>query len=269
MRKMFNSFLDSIEEEYLNLEQLTSSVVLNYVQTLRAKGMAAKSIQHQIKALGHYFKFKGISRQILQHINIKDICQPLPEQLLSEAQLLDIYETYKVENDIDQRDRCMLGLLVFQGVTTREVVELNLDEVNLKSQIIEIGAGRSTAGGRLVLRENQIKDLGIYLNQVRPRLLSLKLKPTNQFFLTNGTSEKKAALRNGIQRMSDRLKNRLSWYKHTRQLRASVITNWFTHSSLRQVQYMAGHRYISSTERYQLGRILEVEEALSKFHPKR
>lgn len=31
---------------------------------------------------------------------------------------------------------------------------------------------------------------------------------------------------------------------------ASVITNWLQYYNLREVQYMAGHKYVSSTERY-------------------
>ena len=38
--------------------------------------------------------------------------------------------------------------------------------------------------------------------------------------------------------------------KHGTQLRQSVITEWLKEKGLRQVQYMAGHRYVSNTERY-------------------
>src|SRR5690606_7760053 len=33
-------------------------------------------------------------------------------------------------------------------------------------------------------------------------------------------------------------------------LRTSIIINWLMNHSLRKVQYMAGHRYISSPEKY-------------------
>lgn len=262
-------FLDWLQLEDLSESHLSGNDIMNYFQHLKVKGHVQKSLRHQLTVLRHYFQYQGYSLRILAKLKIKGIHHELPKQIITEAELLRIYETYPIEIELDKRDKCMLGLLVFQGITTRELMELNLLEIDTENQILEIKAARATAGRRLVLRDIQIKDLQNYLNQVRPELLAIKLKPTDQFFLTNGTSLKKEALKNSIQRISDILKNRLSSYKHTRQLRASVISNWLLHSSLRQVQYMAGHKYISSTERYQLGRIVEIEEALLKYHPNR
>ena len=46
-----------------------------------------------------------------------------------------------------------------------------------------------------------------------------------------------------------RKKNKL--VVNAKQLRASVIVKWLKMYNLRKVQYLAGHRYISSTELYQ------------------
>ena len=37
---------------------------------------------------------------------------------------------------------------------------------------------------------------------------------------------------------------------NAKQIRASVITKWLRMYNLREVQYLVGHRYISSTESY-------------------
>ena len=52
-----------------------------------------------------------------------------------------------------------------------------------------------------------------------------------------------------------------------KQIRASVITNWLKEHDLRRVQYMAGHKYISSTERYLRNDNTAMHEAIEKFHP--
>ncbi len=54
---------------------------------------------------------------------------------------------------------------------------------------------------------------------------------------------------------------------HPKQIRASVITYWLKNHNLRQVQYMAGYKYISSTERYQLNNLDELQSKQEKFHP--
>ena len=56
-------------------------------------------------------------------------------------------------------------------------------------------------------------------------------------------------------------------YKHSMQIRQSVITEWLKEKNLRTVQYMAGHRYVSSTERYQTSNLEDLKEALNKHHP--
>jgi len=55
--------------------------------------------------------------------------------------------------------------------------------------------------------------------------------------------------------------------KHATQLRQSVITEWLKEKGLRQVQYMAGHRYVSSTERYLTTNLEDLRDALNKHHP--
>ena len=55
--------------------------------------------------------------------------------------------------------------------------------------------------------------------------------------------------------------------KSARQIRGSVIVYWLKHHNLRQVQYFAGHKYVSSTERYQMNNLENLQSKLEKFHP--
>lgn len=50
-------------------------------------------------------------------------------------------------------------------------------------------------------------------------------------------------------------------------IRKSVITLWLMRYDLRTVQYMTGHKRISSTERYQVGHLEELQTAIEKYHP--
>jgi len=52
-----------------------------------------------------------------------------------------------------------------------------------------------------------------------------------------------------------------------RHIRQSVIMNWLQKHHIRQVQYMAGHRNISSTERYKKEDLHDLSRQLSKYHP--
>jgi integrase/recombinase XerD len=55
--------------------------------------------------------------------------------------------------------------------------------------------------------------------------------------------------------------------KNFDQIRASVITAWLKQYDLRKVQYLSGHKYVSSTESYKANVIDELEDDITKFHP--
>ena len=57
--------------------------------------------------------------------------------------------------------------------------------------------------------------------------------------------------------------------KNAQQIRQSVITHWLKTNNLREVQYMAGHRWVSSTERYQLNNLEGLKAQVDKYHPLR
>ena len=67
-----------------------------------------------------------------------------------------------------------------------------------------------------------------------------------------------------IKKMINRYELRLN---KMAQIRASVITNWLQHYNLREVQYMAGHKYVSSTERYRTDNLENLQKELEKYHP--
>ena len=52
-----------------------------------------------------------------------------------------------------------------------------------------------------------------------------------------------------------------------KQVRASVITQWLSEYNIREVQYMAGHRFISSTERYLQDDLENLQEMIENLHP--
>ena len=55
--------------------------------------------------------------------------------------------------------------------------------------------------------------------------------------------------------------------ENLKQIRASVITGWLKVYNLREVQYFAGHRYVSSTESYLINDLEDLKEDINKYHP--
>ena len=54
---------------------------------------------------------------------------------------------------------------------------------------------------------------------------------------------------------------------NAKQIRMSRIRIWLKTNDLRTTQYMAGHRYVSSTERYKEDNLKDLKEAINMRHP--
>lgn len=112
----------------------------------------------------------------------------------------------------------------------------------------------------LTLAPHQILDLSEYMQEVRPRLQHR----SERLFCGRNSLE---SLKNSLLHLNHALRRINPKVKNAVQIRQSVITEWLKEKDLRQVQYMSGHRYVSSTERYQTSNLEDLKEALSKHHP--
>lgn len=72
---------------------------------------------------------------------------------------------------------------------------------------------------------------------------------------------------NITQSMLRHLRTINSRIKNCDQIRASVITQWIKQNDLRKVQYLAEHKYVSSTEEYKADNIDELQDDITKYHP--
>jgi integrase/recombinase XerD len=116
----------------------------------------------------------------------------------------------------------------------------------------------------LKLEAHQVLDIMEYQLKVREQLLQLNSKETDLFFVSAGTSER---FNNIISKLMDKLQKLNKKVTSIKQIRASVITHWLKLYNLREVQYMAGHRFVSSTEGYLINDLDDLQETVTKYHP--
>ena len=105
-------------------------------------------------------------------------------------------------------------------------------------------------------------DLLEYVNEVRPQIARYNdihneklLIPQNNF---------NDLVRKGVIKRLRKINYKA---KNINHLRASVIVNWLKQYHIRKVQIMAGHKYISSTEKYRQDNLESLQEAVDQFHP--
>jgi integrase/recombinase XerD len=172
----------------------------------------------------------------------------------------------------------MIGLFVYQALTRQEIEKLEINHVKLTAGKIEIPGGRHSNPRTLNLEAIQILDLQEYITITRPTIMKGQgiygtgRKPEHinqekaqyQLFISMHGSE---MMKNSILHLFRALKTTHPKLTTPQQVRQSVISLWLKTKNLRTAQYMAGHRHVSSTERYQVGQLNDLLEALNQYHP--
>ena len=142
-----------------------------------------------------------------------------------------------------RRNKVIVGLLVNQGLRAEEIKALCVQDIWLREGQITVHSQRRTAQRILALEPGQVYELMDYLLEVRKAFLSTH-GPSDRLFLQRHQSENVYSV---TARLLKYLRQINGSVKNLDQLRASVITHWVKIYDLRKAQYMAGHRYVSST----------------------
>lgn len=283
-RKYASYFLAWIAEQSLALEQITYTEILDYADHLKQKGDSIGNINHILLAVRHYFTYLQNEGQISYNpasgISLKGAIRGIPHDLLNKEELGCLYESYAVNDERTHRNKVILSLLIFQGISNEALHKLRADHIKLKEGKIHIPASGNTNSRTLKLEAEQVMELYEYIHITRPKILAGRSterpgrKPETmkaaaeiqQLFISMNGCEN---IKNSLYHFNQALRKLNPKYRNAMQIRQSVITEWLKEKDLRTVQYMAGHRYVSSTERYQSSNLEDLKEALSKHHPLR
>ncbi len=275
-------FLSWLEAENLNPEDTRYNDLLNFIDHCNLEGKSKKHINSKLCSIRNYYSYlKTITPEIANpaaNLYLKGTRQKLPSNIIGIERLEKLYQDYPVDDTRTKRNKVILGLLVYQGVTTEELKQLEVNHVKPGKGKIYIPGNRRRNSRTLELKSFQILELHEYLNETRVKILAEISNPKparkpdridkprlgNQLFISINGSEN---IKNSLLHMFRKIRKANPDILHPKQIRASVITYWLKNHNLRQVQYFAGHKYVSSTERYQLNNLDKLQSKLEKFHP--
>jgi site-specific recombinase XerD len=269
------------KENIADINETSHNDVIAYVQYYNIKGTGKKTIAHYIMHLKKYFDWLMSEGEIndnpCSNIKIKGIQRKVLHEILSMEELEKLYHDYTTQINIPgmpmqlqtlarKRNKIMLGLLVYQGLQTEEIIRLQTADIKLREGKICIAGAKRSNERTLKLASQQVFDLLDYINDTRKQILHYKktVEPVPELFVNLRESERKnnlfAVLLVHLKAMNGKIKN-------LNQLRASVIVHWLKLYNLRKVQVMAGHRYISSTESYKANNLDDLKEDIKNYHP--
>ncbi len=257
-------FTDWLNQEQLDGGEVGYNDVIAFMQHMKAKGKSNRTVHNQLNILRHYFNYLTLEGKRQDNpaagLYVKGIVRKLPGNLLSREDMEDLYRWYQLQLRVDREKKIMLGLLVYQGLRTDEVMNLEAAHVNLREGKIFIKGARKSNERWLPMQANQALELQQYMqaNKFKEGIFLARL--------TRADASKRN-VNNRIKHMMGQLQQLNPKVINANQIRSSVITGWLQQYNLRQVQYMAGHRYVSSTERYQVLNGDDWQNELQKHHP--
>jgi integrase/recombinase XerD len=267
-------FIHWCENQQIEPEQATYTEVLSYIQNLQKRGIKQRTIQVYLNSLQHYFiwlvKLDIRADYPTKNIKIQGVKRQHLYDLFKKTELETIYENIKIPEEENlcqlttKRDKVIFGLMIWQGIGSYELARIQTEDLKLREGIIQIPGGRKSNPRTLKLEAPQMLDMMEYTLQIRNELLKLNHKTSQCLIVSSGTSDK---VGNILQQLFRKLKVQNPRVKSLKQIRASVITYWLRNHNLREVQYMAGHRFVSSTESYLINDLDDLQEDISKYHP--
>jgi integrase/recombinase XerD len=262
-----NHFKNWCSEQNINPEMITYNQALQFIDSERERGMANPSIINETGSVRIYFDYLvetgRIRQNIIKRIKIRKSPKKALPETLTLQQLENVYQNFltlpewehptKTVKELHKRNIVVLGLLVYQGITSGETAKLETNHINLMEGKVYIPATRKGNARTLKLQANQILPLKNYLDE---------LTPHQYLFPTKKHTDLVINILKQVKKQNPEIIN-------SRQIRTSVIMNWLKSNNIRQVQYMAGHRSIKSTEEYRNQDLTDLSKQLELFHPLR
>lgn len=266
--KSLDIFLQWLNDENINDVNTTYNDITAFIRLRTDKGNSKVYVQKQITVIRHYFNYlvriKKVKDNVTATINIKGIKRRLPHDLLSVEELEQLYNDYPVNGIIGKRNKVILGLMVYQGLGTEDLSKLEEVHLKLNESKIYIPARRRSNNRTFDLLPEQVTLLTEYITKTRHLILELTDKQTHSLFTSYGRSERFSNMQSVMLR---NIKRYMPHIKSINQIRISVIAEWVKKTNLREAQYLAGHRYVSSTELYQQTNMEDLKKDVQAFHP--
>jgi len=264
------------------LEEICYQDAMMFIQWSSKHGASQKTIANYLLHIRKFYNFlmseKIIKENPVAHIKVQGIKRKVYHDILNTDELQQLYQNYPVTIEHEpgkqippqqknilsrRRNKVILGLLIYQGLRVEEVAAINLQDLQLREGKITIHAQRRTAARSMKLEPHQLYELMDYIHQARKEFLKPTETNSKLFLQWNDSS----SFHNITQMMLPQLRKINSRVKNCDQIRASVITQWLKKYDIRKVQYLAGHKYVSSTEEYKANNIDELQDDITKYHP--
>jgi len=261
-------FMEWLEESNRSIIDVGYTDLLEYINYCKERGNTKSTINGKLQGIRHLYDYLESGNKVafnpVGQLRLKGIIRRQPHDILEWEELEEMYKNYPSEGLSGKRNKTIIGMMIYQGIRNGEIGQIEVTDVRLEEAKVFLPSAGRSKGRSLIIESVQILQLQNYITRVRPSILSFTKKQTDKLFMSLGSGKN---LNNTISRVLKAAKKMNPRIKSGEQIRQSVITHWLKNHGVREVQYMAGHRYVSSTERYRTDILETLQEKIDEFHP--
>jgi integrase/recombinase XerD len=252
--------------------QYTYKNIIEYFAGLRSDGASSFFSQRTLFSVKKYYDYL-----IETGVRIDHPCRTLSIRKHNYKQLIwtDLFSSKELEklvknqiggDFISLRNRMLLSLMIYQGLTGEDLILLKLSSINLRTKAVQLKSTRILTKRSIQLVPKQVRLLRKYLKMRNTHLLKKGMSSDKLLINKFGQPVRKHTIRDIVDDMNYLYDDR----KLTSQkIRQSVISNWINQQKipLDKVQVIAGHKWVSSTFRYRHPKSYQQRETIDQFHP--
>ncbi|UXX79435.1 site-specific integrase [Reichenbachiella carrageenanivorans] len=263
-------FVKWLESENLTVETCEYVDLLSYVKLLKQKERSTHTLNSYIRGVKYYYEYlqgrNEITRNPARRLYIKGDTYQLPSDLLNKKELNTIYVDYPTETIVQKRNKTLLGLAIYQAMRLDELEAIEPGDIDLHKGTVYIKKTGRAMKRTLKLEAHQILPLQEYIKEILPQLREKSPIKSEKLIFSTGSNP---GIKEMVCDLNKQLRKRYPRYKNLMHIRSSVIALWIEQKNIIEVQYMAGHNNINSTERYKRVSMQDLKKSLDQFHPLR
>ena len=239
------------------------SYLRNIKKTKKGLPLKAQSVNVHISSLIKFNKFlvdKGKQTEIV--ITEADIlsvqkngvnpCKVTQQEIQEFRQDILEMECRSLNDFEAKRNFCIVTLLQFSGIRVSECINIKLDDVSLDTRELIIRRGKGDKQRTIFLNDKCISAINNYM-EVRPETENVYL-----FISRQSKSKSKTIDRSTINKLFNKHSDKMTPHQERH--------GWATHGleehiyDLHEVQYLAGHKSLASTQIYLNPNIVKMKE---------
>ncbi len=258
----FSTFLDNKK-----VNNIKSNDIRDYIKYLNDNNEKDKTIARKIVSIRTFFDYlmknNVINVNPCEKIESPKLKKSLPKTLNEEE--INILLDIKPKTALEWRNKAMIELMYAVGLRVSELVELEVNDVNLKDNYVRVfGKGKKE---RIVPIADITTDiLNEYISVYRNSLLKGYL--TDKVFISSyGKGMTRQGFFKNLKKIAKEKGIKKDFSPHT--LRHSFATHLLEHGAdLRSIGELLGHENIKTTQIYTHVTNTKIKNDYNEFHPR-